>query len=609
MTVLTGVTSETFRGMLATDEDMPYILGRMDNAPDIAIDTETSGLNVRNGIDFLMGICIDVPGVSTYMPLRHPNNNIDKAKWLPYLVSILQTKPLIWHNRKFDYHSIKTLGVDPLSFKGLQYDTLLLATLNDEEVFSKELDFLCKRYLKLEKIDNTAIIKHIELFGGHTVPAGVYKDYGAWDAVLTRKLRDFLWPKIEQQELSSVYWDTELPFQTLLYDLEQRGVGVQTDFVARKAEVGNSRMATIRRELDGLNPASPLDLKRLLLDELELPVLAHTDSCEPCKNGLPLEFHEGKPSFNKHVMEDYDRILDNSNNVTARRVNEYRGWQKAVTSLYEPLLRKTGPDGRIRTEFHQHRAVTGRLSSSNPNLQQVPRGTDKPWNGDAKKSFIAGDGYEDYALYGWDYSQVEFRLAAAYGAESLLLAEFAKPDADPFSVLAPIVFGVLTPETRHYIKNGFVYPTLYGAGLRKIAATLGKEPGVIGPQYERFKDTIPGIIGVSNQVSRLIEQRGYVKYWDGRRRHIRDKRASYKGFNAVCQGGSAQLLKRAMLRIRREVEDTNCLMVLTVHDEITFLVRRDMIAEYEPKIIHCMTDWPQFGVNLSVEGKEWGKAA
>jgi DNA polymerase I-like protein with 3'-5' exonuclease and polymerase domains len=138
---------------------------------------------------------------------------------------------------------------------------------------------------------------------------------------------------------------------------------------------------------------------------------------------------------------------------------------------------------------------------------------------------------------------------------------------------------------------------------------LGKRPEQVSDNYDTFKETIPGIIGVSQQVSRLIEQRGYVKYWDGRRRHIKDRRASYKGFNAVCQGGSAQLLKRAMLRIRREVEDENCFMVLTVHDEITFIIRRDLIPVYEPEIIRCMTDWQDiydFGVHLAVDGKEWG---
>jgi len=582
----------------------------MEAADDISCDTETSGLNVRNGVDFLMGLCIDVPGVSAYIPFRHPSDNIDKARWLPSFEKIIQVKPLIWHNRKFDYHSFKTLGVDPLKFKGPQYDTLLLATLNNEEIFSKELDFLSKIYLKLEKIDNTHIFKIGELFGFNNIPAGTFTDYGPWDAVLTRKLRDFLWPKIVEQELASVYWDTELPFQTLLYELEQRGVGVQTEFVAEKASTGRSRMATVQRQLDGRNPSSPIDLKSLLLDELELPILAHTDSCDACKNGSPVGQHTGKPSFKKAVMEEYDQILMfREENPTARLVNEYRGWQKAVTSLYEPLLTKVGPDGRVRTEFHQHRAVTGRLSSSDPNLQQVPRGTNKAWNGDAKKSFIPGSPYDDYALYGWDYSQIEFRLAASYGSESLLLTEFAKADADPFSVLAPIIFGELTPETRHYVKNGFVYPTLYGAGLRKIAATLNKTPEEVIGNYEKFKATIPGIVSVSQQVSRLIEQRGYVKYWDGRRRHIRDRRASYKGFNAICQGGSAQLLKRAMLRIRREVEDSNCFMVLTVHDEITFLVKRDLIPNYELEIIRCMTDYPEFGVNFAVEGKEWGKAA
>jgi DNA polymerase-1 len=304
-------------------------------------------------------------------------------------------------------------------------------------------------------------------------------------------------------------------------------------------------------------------------------------------------------------MEEYDTLLEVSDNPLAKQITEYRGWQKAVTSLYEPLLVKVGPDGRVRTEFHQHRAVTGRLSSSNPNLQQIPRSTSKPWNGNAKSCFTAGLG-SDWALYGWDYSQIELRLAAAYGDEKLLLTEFNENEqADPFSVLAPLVFGSLTPETRYWTKNRFVYPSIYGAGFNKICLTLGMSPEEARPLYDNYQAAIPGITYAAKQVSRVIEQRGYVKYWDGRRRHIRNKTKSYKGFNAVCQGGSAQLMKKAMLRCQSFENPDECFMVLTVHDEIVFCIRRELIEKYEPLVREAMTDWPLFGVKLTIEGKEW----
>ncbi len=170
-------------------------------------------------------------------------------------------------------------------------------------------------------------------------------------------------------------------------------------------------------------------------------------------------------------------------------------------------------------------------------------------------------------------------------------------------MLAPRIFGILTPETRHDTKT-FVYANLYGAGVRKIAAQLGRPVEEVEELYRNYKNTISGIMDVSKMVSQKIEKTGKIHYWDGRVRHMRDRRKAYKGWNSVCQGGGAQLVKKAMLRIYNEVESEDCKMVLQVHDEITFVIRRDKIAEYEPKIVECMTDFP-LPVNLAVEGKEW----
>jgi DNA polymerase I len=588
--------------LLATNENMPLILSGLQAAEDIALDTEATGLNVRNKVDYLTGICFDVPLLSGYIPFRHKEHNVDK-RWLEPLVNIIKSKPLIWHNRKYDYFSLATLGVDPLEFEGPQYDTLIIAQLVNEELPSKELDFLCRWYKIGDKVaDDDQFYEFGTRFGFENIPVSLAVRR-AIDATLTRRLRDVLWPKLVQQELDAVYWDTEAPFTTLLYRLEKRAVGTDSEFAERKATVGNGRMATLRREL-GINPASPIDLKRVLLDELNLPVLAHTKSCENCEKGRsPVGEHEGPPSFNKVVMEEYDTILGLMDNHMARQIAEYRGWQKAVSSLYLPVLEKVGPDGFLRTNFKQHGTVTGRLSSEDPNLQQVPRSSPKVWNGNAKSCFTSGRD-RDYALIGWDYSQVELRLAAAYGQEHVLLAEFEKDESDPFKVLTPLIFGEYSEELRHKTKNGFVYPSLYGAGLAKVALSIGLTVPETQPLYNNYKASIPGITALVAQVQTLAEQRGYVRYWDGRRRHFKNKRDAFKAWNSVLQGGAAQLMKKAMLRCQ-EFEDENCFMVLTVHDEITFVIRRDLIPHYEPLIVKAMTDWPEFGVRLKVESKEW----
>jgi DNA polymerase-1 len=587
---------------LVTEKNFYYALMCLQANNEAGIDTETTGIDhIKDGRDYLTGICVSVEGFDGYFPFRHTEGNLPR-EYLYKLLAVLEHMDLVWHNQKFDFHSFKTIGVDPLTaFKGQQYDTLMLAHLVNEELYSKELDALAKWYLKDSKHpDEAKIHKMGQLYGYADVTPTIMAPYGAKDANLTRRLKQLLWAEVCKQELTDVYLSTEAPFTKLLYKLEQRGVGVNKDICEEYAVRGRRRMASIVRTV-GFSPSSPKQLGNYLLKELGLPVFAHTKSCEQCtKYKRPVGTHEGPPSFNKKAMEEYDDILQEHNNPTARLVGEFRGWQKAVTSLYEPLLEKTGPDGLIRTNFKQHGTVTRRLSASDPNLQQVPRGSDKPWNGKAKSAFHSGR--PGYKLIGWDYAQLELRLGASYGREQVLLTEFEREGADPFSILAEIIFSILTPETRHDTKT-FVYANLFGAGLLKIAAQLGRPVEEVEELYENYKNGIPGIMSTSRMVNNAMKSRGYIKYWDGARRHMKDKNDSYKAWNSLLQGGGAQLVKKAMLRCE-EFEDDNCMMVLQVHDEITFIIKEDMIPHYEPMIIKAMTDW-DLGVRMAVEGKEW----
>jgi DNA polymerase I-like protein with 3'-5' exonuclease and polymerase domains len=255
--------------MIVTNNNVAIALTALKSANEIAVDTETTGLNVRNGVDYLIGISVYTDsGFGAYFPFRHEEGSINK-QYAYELAAVLAPKNLIWHNRKFDMHSLRTIGIDPLVFTGIQYDTILLFHLWNEEFFSFELDVIAKVFLKDPegKIDSELIHKTGQLYGYEKVPVSVMGPYAIKDTELTYRAQKFVWPKLIKEGLDKVYLETEMPFTTILYEMEQRGVGVNREFVERKAHVGNTRMSTIKRELK-FNPASTNDLKRVLIDEL-----------------------------------------------------------------------------------------------------------------------------------------------------------------------------------------------------------------------------------------------------------------------------------------------------------------------------------------------------
>jgi DNA polymerase-1 len=334
----------------------------------------------------------------------------------------------------------------------------------------------------------------------------------------------------------------------------------------------------------GFNPASPKELGSLFFDQLGMPVLETTPA--------------GKPSLNKKAMEEYDILLESSYNPLARMVLEYRGWQKACSSLYKPMLELVSPDGMVRPNFKQTGTRTGRLSCAEPNLQQIPRKSSNPWNGNAKKAFNAGS--DEFMLIGYDYAQLELRLAAVYGSETRLLEEFKKEESDPFTAYSKII-GVSRQDTKT-----FFYSNIYGAGVGKIAYTLGRPEDEVREIHNRFIESIPGIRNASKRASELAKNRGFVRYWTGRRRHFSYGEGNHKAFNSILQGGAADLVKHAMLKMK-EIESDDLQVVLQVHDEIVFRVRKDKLDKYKPEIISRMTDFPQFDVQFAVEGKVWNE--
>lgn len=573
---------------MLTESDISKHLSAMIDAEVIAVDTETTGFGVRDGSDYLMGISVayylgDLGIMSAYFPVRHQGENLD-FDVLHRLRPILESKPLIFHNIKFDLQSLATVNINPGSDPSQRlFCTQQIAHMVNEEWFSKKLDSLSRNLLGDQKAKDE-VEKWTHAFGWKTVPADLMDEYARHDAELTLRLfAEILWQEAKSQELDQL-WDVELAYIKLLDKMERRGVHVNQEFVKTKISVGTTRMQDVCDEL-GFEP-TPTHLNKLFFEELKLPVLSLTPG--------------GKPCLDKKNMEQYDEILSHLDDKRARLVLEYRGWQKAVSSLYSSAIERVSPDGRLRPNFVPHGTKTGRLSCRDPNLQQIPRQSSNVWNGDAKRSFDFTPGYRGLEF---DYSQLEFRLAAAYGGVDILLDIFEKNE-DPFLPTAIEVFGGI--EFRQSAKT-LTYTTLYGGGQRRISFALGISESAASDVINRFRELYPGIYAASSKATKLAATRGYVRYWTGRRRHFPNPEFAYKAFNSIIQGGAAELVKHAMLRVDEQVCNEDCRIVLTVHDSIVLEVKEELAEQVIDPVKKLMSDFPQFGVKFDVDCKEWGK--
>lgn len=366
--------------------------------------------------------------------------------------------------------------------------------------------------------------------------------------------------------LDNKVWQHKLAIYKVLMAMESRGIGVDTEFCRNMELKGVDEMAKIVDEL-GLNPGKKNDLAKLLLEELELPVVKRSE-------------RTGAPSFDKFAMEEYDEILEHRDNPTAKKVLEYRGWQKAVSSYYRPYQELLSPDGRLRPNYKLHGTVTGRLSCERPNLQQIPKEGTKPWNGKTKQSFTPKEGYK---LVEVDYSQLELRLGTAYAREQSLMEVFSE---------GRDIFTEMSKDLKHSRQETktLVYSIQYGAGARRVSNVFGVTEGAAKLIINNFYKTYPGFRKMTKACEQIVKEIGYLRLLSGRRRHFRGAEEARKSFNSLIQGGAADLVERAMVRIFNQLDSEDCRMLLQVHDSIIFEIKEDMVMDYVPKIIELMVN-------------------
>lgn len=577
---------------MITQKEYHEFLGGMYSAPYVAIDTETTGEDVRDGRGYLMGISIaTAPDKAVYLPFRHRSGENLPKEWLDSLRAALSsTKCVIFHNAKFDLVSLNTIGID---YTGKFYDTMLMAHMIDENLPSKALDSLGYKFLGEGKNKSDGhFTTLVNALGWANVPSHIMDPYARQDARLTLRLFHRFYPEFKKQGFDGELWETRQRFIRLLVDMESTGIRIDTGVCTSEAATGRDRMAVVADEL-GFNPGSTKQLGNYLLNELNLPVVKWNKNEDGSNRSA---------CFDKDAMKIYDALLEDLGNPNAKLLLEYRGWQKAVSACYDSYLSLLSPDGRLRPNYKIHGTVTGRLSCEKPNLQQIPKVSEKPWNGSIKRAFIPREGY---VLYEADYSQLELRLGASYASEKSLIQEFSNPESDVFTRMASEL-GMSRGDTKT-----LTYTLQYGGGINRIKEVFKVDARRAEEIRDNYFNTYPGFRSITAFAAKKAVSNGYVKTWSGRRRHFQyPKSESFKAFNSVIQGGAADIVERSMLRLSEQgCNVSDCRMLLQVHDSVVFEIREDAVEEYRPRIIEAMTNIePDFGVRFAVDFHEWGQS-
>jgi DNA polymerase-1 len=569
------------------EQDGRDILHRLYSEPHvpIAVDTETTGFNCVGGADNCIGVSIaavldDGTAVSHYYGIRHElgvNVTSDTVARIKYVLE-QEGRPLVFANVQFDVLALETIGI--YTEANQFWDILTVANMVDENnPIQKSLAQLSLRYLGEQgKIDTPQITKEKKSGWHNTTPEDMY-EYAVGDAVTTWRVWDVLMKHSEWNAIPAEVWEEKQKLIRVLLHMRRRGVRVDQELAQKMVEIGEARIEEIKKEL-GVNPASNKDMYKLLIEDLGLPILKQSKKT-------------GKASFDKFAMEDYEVLLDRMDSPIANLIKEFRGWSKAISASYKPYLALVDTDGRIRCNYKTHGTVSGRLSCAEPNLQQVPKQSDKPWNGKVKSCFIPMDGY---TLVEFDYSQLELRLGTAYAGEEDLKAVFNE-GRDIFDEMSTQL-GMSRQDTKT-----LVYSMQYGAGEKRIMAAFGVDQPKAKYLRENYFNTYPRFKNLSDVATHRAEEQGRVRIWSGRYRHFQHRNESYKALNSIIQGGAADIVERVMVRAFEQIDNPECRLLLQVHDSLVWEIKTEKLEEYSERILALMEDVEpkDFDVKFAVE--------
>ncbi|WIV88181.1 DNA polymerase I [Proteus appendicitidis] len=604
------ITQENYEAIL-THESLARWVDLLKKAPAFAFDTETDSLN---NIDArLVGLSFAIePGKAAYIPLRH--EYLDAPDQLPINDVLAALKPIledknilkIGQNLKFDRGIMENEGIE---LNGIHFDTMLESYVLNSVSNRHDMDTLAEKHLN----HKTTTFEEIAGKGKgqltfNQIEVEQATLYAAEDADITLLLHQALYPQIEAiAPLKHVYRDIEMPLVPVLSRMERKGVLIDAQVLAVQSQEITQRLAEIEKETFALagqefNLSSPKQLQEILFDKLQLPVIKKTP--------------KGAPSTNEEVLEE----LAHSHELP-RLILEHRGLAKLKSTYTDKLpLMVNSKTKRVHTSYHQAVTATGRLSSRDPNLQNIPVRNEEGRR--IRQAFIAREGFKIVAA---DYSQIELRIMAHLSQDKGLLDAFAQ-GKDIHRATASEVFGIpleeVTSEQRRSAK-AINFGLIYGMSAFGLSQQIGVERREAQRYMDLYFERYPGVLDYMERTRKQASEQGYVETLDGRRLYlpeinsknaIRRKASEREAINAPMQGTAADIIKKAMIAVDNWICNecpADVHMIMQVHDELVFEVRGSYLENANLMIHKLMESSMELAIPLKVEvgvGNNWDEA-
>ncbi|HEY8585841.1 MAG TPA: DNA polymerase I [Rhodanobacter sp.] len=584
-------------------------LAKLRDAPLIAFDTETTSIDAMRADIVGLSLAVE-PGKACYIPLGHDYpgapTQLDRDHVLAALKPIFEdpTRPKLGQHAKYD---INILSHYDIAVAGLKHDSMLESYVWNATATRHDMDSLAKRYLGYETVKYAEVAgKGAKQISFSQVDLDTACRYAAEDADITLRLHLALWPRLESEPaLRKVYEDIEIPLVPVLAEMERRGVLIDGDELRAQSQQLGKRMLALQRQAYTVagrefNLDSPKQLQAVLFDELGLEAKLKTPT--------------GQPSTNEEAL---DAIADS--HELPRLILDYRGLAKLRSTYTDKLSSIVNPrTGRVHTSYHQGSVATGRISSSDPNLQNIPVRTEEGRR--IRQAFVAPPGWRVLAA---DYSQIELRIMAHLSGDEGLLKAFHE-GGDVHRATAAEVFG-LKPEdvstNQRRAAKAINFGLMYGMSAFGLARQLGVDRGEASDYMARYFARYPGVHAFMEATRERAHRDGYVETIFGRRLYLENLTSRNHGLrqgaeraavNAPMQGSAADIIKRAMIAVAAWLQTRDdAHMLMQVHDELVFEVRADAVDTVRAAVVERMSGAAELAVPLLVGvgvGANWDEA-
>ena len=593
-----------------TEADLNRWIRKLETTELFAFDTETTSLDYTQAA--IVGVSFAVKaGEAAYVPFAHTYPGapaqLNREHVLEQLRPLLEApdRGKLGQHLKYDANVLANHGI---TLRGMRHDTMLESYVLNSTATRHDMDSLATYYLQHQTISYEDVAgKGAKQIGFDQVGLTEATEYAAEDADVTLRLHETLWPRLNAiPSLKRVYENLEIPLIPVLSRIERTGVLVDVFMLAEQSRELAGRMLELEREAHAVagspfNLGSPKQIQTVLYDKLNLPVLKKTP--------------KGQPSTDESVLAELAELYD-----LPRLILDYRSVSKLRSTYTEKLPQQINPrTGRVHTSYHQAVAATGRLSSSDPNLQNIPVRTAEGRR--IRQAFVAPKGHKIVAA---DYSQIELRIMAHFSGDPNLRLAFAE-NADVHRHTAAEVFGVKPDEVstdQRRSAKAINFGLIYGMSAFGLANQLGVDRNLAQRYIDTYFERYPGVKAFMDQSRETARKNGYVETLMGRRLYVPDIRsrnaqsrqyAERTAINAPMQGTAADIIKAAMLAVDEWIQSTEVpvRMIMQVHDELVFDIAEDFIDEARETIRSLMAGATELSVPLMVDvgvGDNWDEA-